>query len=261
MKKRILKILTTICLFSALSNVAFAQNYETVSNVETNLRIINTDNIHIRIGPGKEFKSIKQLNKGIKVKILSYENEWYKVLASNDIGYIEAKYVTYDNVIFLDWFKDGEALLVRDDSSLNLNNSFIVEDVETGQKFEMIRTGGINHADVEPLISEDAKIIYDIWNGYNWNRRPVFVHINNKIYGASMSGMPHAGLDNIKSREYTDLNRSNNYGAGINYDSVKNNNVDGHFDIHLLNSKTHTTNRLDPAHQENIKQLMKSYNE
>ncbi|MGL5313623.1 MAG: SH3 domain-containing protein [Peptostreptococcaceae bacterium] len=260
MKKRIIGILTTICLFSTVSTIALADSNSTTSQVNINYRVVNKNNIDIRIGPGANYDSLKKLDKGTKVEILSYDNGWYKVSSNNTIGYIETKYITYNEVLFLNWFDDGESLIFRDDFATNLENSFIVEDAETGLKFKMLRTGGTNHADVEPLTASDADIIKEIWEGFNWNRRPIFIHINGKVYGASMSGMPHAGLDSETTREYTDLNRSNNYGAGINYDSVKNNNVDGHLDIHLLNSKTHTTNKLDDAHQENIKKLMEIYN-
>ena len=82
---------------------------------------------------------------------------------------------------------------------------------------------------------------------------------NGKVYGASMTGMPHAGLDSEPAREYTSKNRSDNYGDGINYDSVKNNGADGHVDIHFLNSKTHSSNKLDAAHQNNIQMLMNKF--
>lgn len=44
------------------------------------------------------------------------------------------------------------------------------------------------------------------------------------------------------------------YGQGINLDEVKDNNFDGHFDLHFLNSKTHATNRINPLHQASIKE-------
>ena len=43
------------------------------------------------------------------------------------------------------------------------------------------------------------------------------------------------------------------------YDSVKNNGADGHVDIHFLNSKTHSSNKLDTAHQNNIQMLMNKF--
>lgn len=168
--------------------------------------------------------------------------------------------VEYDEVIFSDWYKDGQNIIIRDDYASDMNNSFIVEDYETGKKFNMIRTGGSNHADVEPVSIDDSKIIKEIWGGFSWSRRPVLIHIDGKVYGASMTAMPHAGLDSEPARAYTEKNRSDGYGKGINYDSVKGNDVDGHMDIHLLNSMTHTSKKLDSAHQNNIKLLMDKFN-
>ena len=59
-------------------------------------------------------------------------------------------------MLFPDWFKEGKDILVRDDYASNLNNAFTVEDYNTGKKFKLIRTGGTNHADVEPLTAADT---------------------------------------------------------------------------------------------------------
>ena len=212
-----------------------------------------------------------KLNKGNKVEYISSSGNWSKIMYNGKTGYMSSQYLSTTNpientkpetqgeVLFPDWFKEGKDILVRDDYASNLNNAFTVEDYNTGKKFKLIRTGGTNHADVEPLTAADTATMKSIWGGFSWTRRPILVHVNGKVYVASMTGMPHAGLDSEPAREYTSKNRSDNYGDGINYDSVKNNGADGHVDIHFLNSKTHSSNKLDTAHQNNIQMLMNKF--
>lgn len=91
-------------------------------------------------------------------------------------------------------------------------------------------------------------IIKSIWGGFSWSRRPVILTINGKKYAASMSAMPHAGLDSATAYAVVD-NRSEGYGKGQNLDVIKGNGMDGHFDIHFLNSTRHKDGQEDPQHQ------------
>lgn len=145
----------------------------------------------------------------------------------------------------LDWWKQGNA-------AFPTNSVVSVKDVYTGKTFKIKRTMGSNHADCEALTLEDTNIIKSIWGGFNWNIRPVHVLINGRVLAASMSAMPHAGLDAFPAFEVVD-NRSQNYGNGQNLDVVKNNGMDGHFDIHFLNSTRHKDGKVDSRHQEAIK--------
>lgn len=130
-----------------------------------------------------------------------------------------------------------------------------VIDVHTGKSFNVKRTFGHNHADCEALTSEDSAIIKEIWGGWSWDRRPVIVEVGDIRIAASMAGMPHAGLDNSPALS-TVSGRSGDFGRGLNYDAVKGNDMNGHFDIHFLNSKTHGSNKVDPKHQAAIRQAL-----
>lgn len=146
----------------------------------------------------------------------------------------------------LDWWTSANKVFARG------SNAKVI-DVRTGKSFYIKRTYGGNHADCETLTKEDTKIMKEIWGGFNWSRRPVIVEINGRLLAASMAGMPHAGLDN-KPTNATVSGRSEGYGRGTNLDAVKNNGMDGHFDVHFKNSRTHGTNKVDPAHQKAIKE-------
>ena len=142
----------------------------------------------------------------------------------------------------LPWFGNAENVFPR-------GKKATVLDIETGLTFNVMRTYGTNHADVEALTAADTKILKKIYGGqFSWTRRAVIVTVDGKKIAASMAGMPHAGLDSKPADVYVQ-SRSMDYGAGINLDTVKKNDMDGHFDIHFLGSRTHGTNSVNEAHQ------------
>ncbi len=144
----------------------------------------------------------------------------------------------------LDWFGSVQYIFSRGQEAT-------VTDVDTGKSFKVKRSFGTNHADVEPLTKEDTQTIKDIWGGFSWERRAVVVNADGTIMAGSMTAFPHAGLDNKPALEIVD-NRSGDYGTGQNLDTVKGNGVDGHMDIHFLNSRTHGTNTMQQSHQDMV---------
>jgi hypothetical protein len=157
---------------------------------------------------------------------------------------------TYQSKIeTLDWWKEARHVF-------ETNSIAVVTDVNTNKSFKVKRTMGTNHADAEALTSEDTKIIKSIWGGFSWERRPVIVEINGRKLAASMSAMPHAGIDSAPAFKVVS-NRSLGYGRGENLDVIKSNGMDGHFDIHFLNSTRHKDGKKDPEHQTAIKSVNK----
>jgi hypothetical protein len=126
-----------------------------------------------------------------------------------------------------------------------------VKDVYTGKTFKIKRTMGSNHADCEAVSKEDTAIIKSIWGGFNWNTRPVIVSVGGRRLAASMSSMPHAGIDSAPFAAIVN-NRSEGYGRGENLDAVKGNGMNGHFDVHFLNSTRHKDGKEDSRHQAAI---------
>lgn len=148
--------------------------------------------------------------------------------------------------------KYGELVSWKESNNLIPRGTTVkVTDLGTGKTFSIKRTFGTNHLDGEAPSIDDTKIIKSIWGGFSWERRPVIVTINGKNIAASMSAMPHAGLDSEPS-ESTVSNRSDGYGRGVNLDVIKNNGMDGVIDIHFLNSTRHKDNKPDPEHQAAI---------
>ncbi len=107
----------------------------------------------------------------------------------------------------VDWFLDGKYLIKR-------NDVFLVTDVSTGLQIKFKMMGGANHSDVEPLTSDETAKMTKLFPTWNWTPRPVVIFHRGINFAASLSGMPHS------------------------YDTVDNN-VNGHFDLYLYNSKNH----------------------
>ena len=108
---------------------------------------------------------------------------------------------------YLDWWTEAQYLLP-------IGKIDTITDFETGKSFQIKRTIGANHADCEPLTTNDSLIIKEIWGGtYSWKERAVIVHVEGRKIAASMSSMPH----------------------DIQY--IADNNFEGHFDLHFKNSK------------------------
>ncbi len=120
----------------------------------------------------------------------------------------------------------------------------IMTDVKTGISLQVRRWSGGAHADVEPLTAADTAAmcrIYgvskaqDISDRNLYQRRSVLVTVAGHTYAASIYGVPH------------------NYPDG---DTIPDNNFNGQFCIHFVNSKTHGNSknpaRVDSDHQKAI---------
>lgn len=105
-----------------------------------------------------------------------------------------------------------------------------VTDIETGISFMLTRTGGINHADVEPCTEADTENLREVFSGaWSWQRRPVIVEISYITSAASVCGMPHG--------------ESNIFGNGVS----------GHFCMHFFESTDDDGyDMTDKAHQRAI---------
>lgn len=145
----------------------------------------------------------------------------------------------------LDWWKSAQY-------AFPIGSTATVKDVYTGRTFQIKRTMGANHADCEALTKADTEIIKSVWGGFTWTARPVHIIINGRVLAASMSSMPHAGVDSAPAFKVVD-NRSVGYGRGENLDVIKGNGMDGHFDIHFLNSTRHKDGKIDYKHQDAIR--------
>lgn len=146
---------------------------------------------------------------------------------------------------YLDWWEAAQYVIP-------VGAEFTVQDFYTGKTFKAKRTTGSGHADCEPLTKSDTDKMNSIFNGQNWTSRPVLVIYNGRKIAASATSKLHAGNDFATGGLWTSW-RSDNYGAGYNFDWVKGNGADGVFDIHFLNSIRHNDGKVNATHQKNVK--------
>ena len=209
--------------------------------------------VNMRKGAGTGYGVVKVLKMGNEITFYTLTDGWYLIKAGDDTGYVSSKYISTtkpesapaqpDNSGSADveleqvtgkvqqadwWTSDIQNIFKR-------GRTATVTDVETGLSWTVLRSGGSNHADVQPLTAADTAKMKQAYGGsWSWNRRAIWVTIDGVTYAASMNGMPH--------------------GTG----SITTNNFDGHHCIHFLNSRTHTGNRWDTAHQAAVQKAYKA---
>lgn len=67
-----------------------------------------------------------------------------------------------------------------------------VQDLYTGYTYEVIRTGGQHHADVQPAGEEALNVFKKCFGGsFTWEKRPAVVEIAGRKYAASVFGYPN----------------------------------------------------------------------
>lgn len=126
----------------------------------------------------------------------------------------------------VDWFLEGQYIIKRGDV-------FTVVDVDTGKQFKAKMIGGYNHADVEPLTTSDTTNMKALFGTWQWSPRAVVIYYNGMNIAASLSGMPH-GVDTIT------------------------NGVNGHFDLYMKNSTSHSSTTSTVYIQEHYNMVAKA---
>lgn len=128
-----------------------------------------------------------------------------------------------DHVVMMDWYDGGSSVLDRGDYAY-------IYDCETGITVRIKRMGGSNHADVEPATAEDtAKLLKMNGGEFNWDSRAVILHSEGKYVACAINTMPHGDQ------------------------TISDNNYEGQFCLHMINSRTHGTDSVNSEHQKAIK--------
>lgn len=139
-----------------------------------------------------------------------------KVSRSNSSGSWKSK------VVKMDWFKDGKNVLKK-------GSYGYIYDVKTGIYLRIKRMGGHNHADVEPAtVADTAKLLRISGGKWSWNSHGVILKVGDKYVASAINCEPHGDQ------------------------TIKNNNFDGQFCLHMTNSLTHGTTSVNENHQKSI---------
>ena len=152
-----------------------------------------------------------------------------------------------DGVSKIDW---EEA-----DRTIPRFSPFVVTDLETGKSWEMMRTSGKFHADVEPITKEDSKEMLSCFpkerSFESATYRPVIVSIGVERYKAALMGFPHAGSNSTPFGQKT-KKLSGGFRNMPNWDYNRDNSIVGHFCLHFPGSVRHTDKKEDPNAQKAI---------
>ena len=127
-------------------------------------------------------------------------------------------------VVKLDWNKQGKDVMKR-------GSYGYLYDIKKGIKLRIKRMGGTKHADVEPATAADTAKLKKIAGGkFSWVCHPMILQAGGQYVACSINTMPHGDQ------------------------TITNNNYNGQFCLHMVNSRTHGTNKINPEHQKCIRQ-------
>lgn len=127
-----------------------------------------------------------------------------------------------DKVVMLDWYKGGSDVLPR-------GGYGTLYDILSGEYIRVKRMGGSNHADLEPATAADTAILLDACGGeFSWDSRPVILIANGKYVACAINTLPHGDQ------------------------TILNNNYEGQFCLHMINSRTHGSDSINTTHQSAI---------
>ena len=130
-------------------------------------------------------------------------------------------------VVKMDWFNGGKSVLKK-------GGYGYIYDINSGLKIKIKRMGGHNHADVEPATAADTKKLLKASGGkWSWNSRAVILIAGGKYVACAINTMPHGDQ------------------------TIRDNNYEGQFCLHMTNSLNHNTGKINASHQAAIEKAYK----
>ena len=114
-------------------------------------------------------------------------------------------------------------------SQLVVGSVYTIVDCYTGTEFNMIFTGGENHAEMECVTAEGSGIYKELFGGeFNYSKRPVCIKLGSRLIAASLQGEPHGT------------------------DTVSNNACEGHSCLYFEGSSSHVGSLPDVEHASQV---------
>ena len=127
-----------------------------------------------------------------------------------------------NKVVKMDWFNGGSNVL-------KTGRYGYIYDIKTGITVKVKRMGGSSHADMEPASAADTAKLLKISGGrWSWDSHAVILYAGGKYVACAINTMPHGDQ------------------------TISNNNYDGQFCLHMINSRTHGTDSVNSEHQAAI---------
>ena len=214
---RVVSLILTVILLAAHISPAYASSVKAkVSSDSANLyRSASSSSGHVDI------------DKGATVTVTAVKNGWAKVHYKGVTGYMRTASLSRASsnkswkakVVALKWFDGGS-------SALHEGEYATLYDINTGTSIRIKRMGGHNHADVEPATKRDTAKLYKL--GYSWDARAGILKVDGNYIACSFNTKPHGDQ------------------------TITDNGFDGQFCLHMLGSKTHGSDSVNPEQQKAI---------
>lgn len=125
-------------------------------------------------------------------------------------------------VVKMDWFGAGKNVLKK-------GKYGYIYDIDTGIELRIKRMGGHYHADVEPATAADtAKLLRIAGGDFSWKSHAVILKAGGKYVASAINTEPHGDQ------------------------TIRSNNYDGQFCLHMTGSWTHASEKENSSHQAAI---------
>ena len=188
----------------------------------------------------------KALSANTRLTVVGTSGSFYRVKNGSRIGYVLKSCVSAglasaddadatesadtgsdsswkSQVVKMNWYKGGSDVL-------KTGGYGYIYDIDSGITLRIKRMGGHNHADVEPATASDTARLLKLAGGaFSWNSHAVILHAGDKYVACAINTMPHGDQ------------------------TIKSNNYDGQFCLHMVGSLTHGTESVNANHQAAIK--------
>ncbi len=175
------------------SGALFLNTSEALANTQD---YVTTDIVKFRDSASADSEVIDVITPGTNVTVEDYNaEEWSKVYYNGNEGYIKSEYLITKEE-YIEMTKPAAELLTWSEakSLFTIGVPAEVYDVRTGLTYYVKSFSNGNHADVEPVTTEDTQIMKNTYGGrWSWDTRPILVTINGVTSAASINGMPHGG--------------------------------------------------------------------
>ena len=113
-------------------------------NAELGYGSVSGNQVNVRSGPGTSYSSLAKASRGEKAYIIGFNNQWYKVIYDNVIGYIRSDYITLTEIPYENraskkdslFFENGKSTGVAPSASaLNSGSSIRSQIVANAKKY------------------------------------------------------------------------------------------------------------------------------
>lgn len=184
---------------------------------EMEKKATTTANVNLRSDSSTSSNIITTISTNTDVDIIEEYEEFNKVEVNGTVGYIANDYldtgveyvdglpvITEKEVVEMGNATTGSvsSSAIEDLSWQEIKNGNLfpigvdakVVDLYTGKVYYVRSFSNGNHADVEPVSSDDTATMKATFGGsWSWDVRPVLVTINGRSFAGSINGQPHGG--------------------------------------------------------------------